>query len=379
MIAFFKNKNGTDSLVRLAMFFQLATLLLFPRIISPAREFPIVPLLSIFPVFPLSAQQFLYGLLCVSGVCLLFFPKKNFLIGAHVVAWLLLVCLDALWLQPFFLTCVLWIMLLQRNDLKELNTLRAMNVGLYFWAGISKLNFGYLSLMFPWLTRDFITIDSKLLSDGLAIFTAAFECMVGVFLLFPQTRKHGLWMVTLLHLGIVVVFGPWAKNHHTSIIPMNFFQCIAVWLLFNNRPETWREVLRPLSRIGLGCRLLFCVFPALSFWGYWNDIFSFRLYSASVIQANLLVSNAFLEKSKENLRPFYNEREGALPLVMWSLRNTGYAFVSETYFKEVFRTLCASKFSEPNLRIVVNHSLRFNPGFYPHDRQDKIYGCSDTL
>lgn len=361
------------------MFFQLATLVLFPRIVSPEREFPIVPILSVLPVVPLLLQQIFFGLLCISGFLLLVFPKKDSLILIHVVGWLSLVCFDTLWLQPFFLTCVLWLLLLRRNNSRELNTLRAMNVGLYFWAGISKLNFGYLSIMFPWLIRDFLFIDSKILSDSLAIFTAAFEAAAGVCLLFPRFRTYGVWMVTLLHLGIIIVFGPWAKNHHTSILPMNVFQCIAVWLLFAKKSEGWRNVLVPISRIGLGCRLLFCVFPALSFWGYWNDIFSFRLYSASVIQANLLVSKDFLEKSKDGLERFYNEKEGALPMVMWSLRDTGYAFVSERYFKDVFHALCNGKFSEPHLRIVVNHSLRFNPGFYPHNKQDKIYSCLDKL
>lgn len=370
----------TKILIRLTALAHFVSLLLFPKLWLLQRDIPKIP---IFPFFESTTQipeAFLYFFSLASCLALMIAPGFWQAAILLVGCWLCSSLFDQLRFQVFYYWYSLYliVILFNSNKQQQKHSLMALSVGLYFWAGFSKLNWGFASDMFPWFIKP-LTIESPRLLLLLAIMAALWELLAGLLLLFPRTRRLGVGFAILLHLGILVKFLPYGMDY-MPIVPWNILQIVAVYLLFFSDNSKPASILTPKDITGAGARALVFLCPALSIFGLWDDILSFRLFSGAALQSNLIVNQAFLDKVNSPVGKIL-KREGALfylPLPYWSLLDSGHQFLSDAYFRRVFKKLCDKKSPDMEIRLVINYHLKNPVLYFPVKQQDQVWSCSDA-
>lgn len=357
---------------------------MYPNIFLSGRNFPRVGLFD-GELFQASLlQQIAVLVLSSSLLAALYRPRLKLAWALAGMIWMGLFAFDLVWLQPFYFTCFLysWYLLFftEISEGAHLETLRASNVGLYFWAGVSKINEGYFSLMLPWLVSPLGNLkESWLIVGVLGAASILIEIGSSVLLTTQGYCRWGAYSLMVLHLSVFIIFGPLGLNHHTSIFPMNFLQIVLLWQLYiRTKPTSFPGLFVPRSVSGALIRLIYIFAPVLSFWGGWNDLFSFRLYSASIIQANIKTNFQGAEKLGETATKIWREANQSIPIPLWSLRDTGFVFLGEDYFRRTYGEICLIKeWPKKESYLVINHSLRYPVGFVENRKRDEIIKCEE--
>ena len=367
-------------LIRVTAFAYFISLVLFPKLWILPRDIPKVPLLPMLEGATLIPEAFFYFFSLISCLSLMIAP--GFWPGAILLVscWLCSALFDQLRLQVFYYWYSLYLLvtLFNLNKQQQKHSLMALSVALYFWAGFSKLNWGFAYDMFPWFIHP-ITIKSGWILVPLSIMAALWELLAGLLLLFPRTRKIGVGFTVLLHVTILLKFLPYGMDY-MPIVPWNILQLVAVCVLFLSDKSKSTTILVPKDITGAIARTLVFICPALSIFGLWDDILSFRLFSGAALQSNLIVNQAFLDRVGSPVGKIV-KREGELfylPLPHWSLLDSGHQFLSDSYFKRVFKKLCDKKTADMEMRLVINYHLKNPVLYFPVKNQDKIWSCADA-
>lgn len=371
------NSDTKFNIRTLTIVLFLFSLIAFPKLwLADLRFFPRVSLLNLSSANLNFIELGLFVTIFTSLFILYFNIKPKVLYLLILSCWGLFVLTDVLRLQVFYYwyLLVLGILIFEDKTAGQ-NSLRAICVGLYFWAGFSKLNFGFTNHMFPWLLG--LTPGGQIspLVFWLGIGAATGEALGGILLLKPQTRPLARKLLLLMHLLISVRFG-FEGFAFAPLIPWNILQFFLLLSLFSEEKTSYRGILLPVTKTGFIVRLLVFALPSTSAWGLWDDILSFRVFSGSAIQANLIVKKEFLQKephaeklSRQSSDEFY------LPIPHWSLYDSQHQFLSEWYFKKIFSAFCHQKNSLKDAKLVVNHKLKYGIPFRPQNRNDMIYRC----
>ena len=353
----------------------------FPRLWLVDREVPAVPLLDVLTDVASVYHRALFFLYLFMGILGVLRPKSILIFLSILLLWGMHIFLDLLRLQPFFYyayACILVIHLEGRlKGANDFNTLRAMNFAIYFWPGLTKFNYGFVNDLFPWLIAPFVTINNHLLLTGLALGAAAFEFLAGIFLLFKSTRNLSVAMIALIHVAILFFYGPLGRSHHAAVLPWSVVQIPLVWFLFYGSKVSWRDILFPRQALGAIARVVFILVPILSIWGLWPVLFSFRLYSVSALHANLVVDKSYIEKSHLPLDTIWNKENGGIPVPSWTMMDTGSFYISEYYYRGLFKQICRKKNPEENIKFMINYHLLYHPLFIPNKQTDRQFTCSD--
>lgn len=380
---FFERELGNAELWLIRMFLAATSLIVagFPRLWLVDREVPAVPLLDFLTDVPSPYHRILFFLYLSVSLLGVLRPKSILIFSSILLFWGIHIFMDLLRLQPFFYyayACIFVIHLEGRlKGATHFNTLRAMNFAIYFWPGLTKFNYGFINDLFPWLLAPFVTINNHVILMGLALGAAAFEFLAGVFLLFRRTRNLSVVMIGLIHIAILFFYGPLGRNHHAAVLPWSVVQIPLVWFLFYGSNVSWREILFPKRLLGAIARIVFILVPILSIWGLWPVLFSFRLYSVSALHANLVVEKSFIEKSKLPLEEIWNKENGGLPVPAWTMMDTGSFYISEFYYRSLFRQICRKKGPEESMKFMINYHLLYHPLFIPNKQTDKQFTCAD--
>lgn len=355
----------------------------YPRLWFAEREVPLTPLFEFLEDPPSFVHKLLWLGFIVSALSVVVQPfcKLGFIV--LIVFWLSSISLDLLRLQPFFyysFIC-LAVVFYDKNKAGESfasNTLRALTFGLYFWPGITKFNYGFYNDMLPWLMEPYILLDTALKKNIAGTLAASIEVLAAFFLFLPRFRKAGVFLVVAIHLGILTIYGPLGRSHHMAVLPWSIAQLILVPLVFWNQSFRVRDVVKPKTWVGAGGRGLVLLIPILSFWDMWPTLFSFRLYSASALHSNIIVNERFINESGLDLRKWWNEKNGGLPIMSWTLEDTGSFYVSAYYYRNLFWQICRTQ-KMKNPQLIINYSLKYEPFFLANQKIDRIYNCEDFV
>jgi len=295
---------------------------------TSGRAYPVVPLFVSLPVPESPYDLLLTAAFLSSLVAAVFLPRPATALYFGIVLLAILIVLDQSRLQPWvfmYAFALLSLAYLYTGDGSHestgnaLDAMRVMVCGAYFWAGLQKLNATFAGVVFPWFVKPLVMGPLPDWSGpGLAICVALFEALIGLFLLFPATRRPGIAMSLLMHVVALWALGPFGYRINNVVWPWNVALFVLVLLLFYpDREGSARDILRPRSWLQWLAVLLFICAPVLSYFNRWDAYPSFRLYSGNIPSAYIRVDPALRDGFPDRVRK-YISRRGILSLQLWA-------------------------------------------------------------
>lgn len=196
----------------------------------PARAFPLAPLIALSS----GVQWAALGLFCAS---MLFFTATGEKLSGWtaVAASALLLVSDMSRAQPWFLmylACVVGILFGS-----ELLFAALWMSGTYFWSGIHKANFDFVSRVIPTMTG--IDFGSWPLACAIvAGVVVAGEIFIAFGVWSDRTRRPAVVLAICLHAFLLVRLSPFRTTHNIVIFPWNLFLlCSMPFVFLHVRPK----------------------------------------------------------------------------------------------------------------------------------------------
>lgn len=366
------------------------------------RTFPLLPIVSGFPILPAPWDKCLYALMLGSLLTAVRFYKPAII--TFLAASFFAYCGDQNRGQPWLY--MYWVMLLL--SLFPTTTAhaacRCAVSAIYIWCGIQKFNARFFAVTPEWFVAPAaswhlpqIALDLLKLSVKSAPFI---ELAIGLLLWFPKLRRVAFVAVILTHAFALLFLGPLGHNYNWVVWPWNLAMIALVLGLFAHgkffekqnpatvetsklkpderakksiKPahvaptlegfsETFRELRR--SRPALCVVALFALLPLLSYSGRWDSYFSFSLYSENLAVANIFVSEKFHDNLPTRLKSYVQkfpqaydpQHQGpyAFSFTGWGFEETHVPPISEPRnFENVYRALLPYAKTPGDLRMIV--------------------------
>lgn len=168
---------------------------------------------------------------------------------AFLISAALLVVLDQHRLQPWlYQLMILSVFALLLVDRDYTAYARLLLVSIYLFSAWSKLDHQFLHTLgqqfskelFGWLQINVENWSPNLRLAGAALFPVG-ELCVGIGLLAPKTRTLTSYVAIVLHLGLLLILGPWGLQHHYGVLTWNAFFIVQIWILFLNGPKSFDD------------------------------------------------------------------------------------------------------------------------------------------
>ena len=242
----------TTMLVSYALWFQT------DRLYSPA------PVLDIFGRLPTWLNPLLFAVMLGLSGLLFVLPRLRWIGFVLPPVFLLLTAQDQLRGQFSLYMCMFNLFVaaclpLKVTD-KQLDPLRFMICGVYFWAGIYKINRYFIYALFPWFIGAWFPFHG--VAQALGWIAPLLEAGAGVCLFFPRTRWIGQLIGCCMLVVVFLSIGPPGHNQAMAVWPVNvYLDAMAVFLFMGDRP-LWdvKEMKKPLAALGV---FLFLLLPSV--------------------------------------------------------------------------------------------------------------------
>ncbi len=326
----------------------LAGMLCSPKLwVSSGRLYPLTPLFGWLPQLPYPADYILFGVTLAALAGIVAWPRPAVFLKTFLVAALLLVVLDQSRLQPWLLQYAVMFgaFLLAPRVVKAsrkeepaepaLHACRLYMVVMYFWAGLQKLNYGFMVLvaeMLKPMAQRFGFDAARVTPQAvipLGIVFAVVECASGVLLAFPRFRRIGLACLILMHATLLVWLGPLGLRWNYTIWPWNIAMIALLVALFLD-PGRWD--LRALWRSHAYAKtigLVFGLLPVFTMMGLLDSYLGFALYSGNAREAVLYIDPKRIEDLPAPVRAFANPT-GTFDINRWAESELGVPVYPES-------------------------------------------------
>ncbi len=209
----------------------------------------------------------------------------------------------------------------QNKTEKTILTIQFAIAMLYIWTGLEKLNIQFITDVYSWFILIFDWTSFLGEYPNLGYLAGVYETLVGVFLIFPKTRKIGVVLLLFLHLFILSFL---MKDNYwnTVVYPWNIAMIALVFSLF------WKQkqpIFEGTKRPHLVIIVLFGIAPVFDFVGFWPHDFSFGMYSGMSPVVDLYFDDKTLDSCiPKSFRPDLLEQsqtQSALSLEDWAMDN----------------------------------------------------------
>ena len=275
--------------------------------LSSGRTFPTVPVFDLLPRVPAPFDLVwllaLVGLLAAAAASS---RRRRYLFAALALAVPLALLDENRW-QPWFYQYVFMMLLVAAapaTEDGEEDALRACGLvvaGLYFWAGVQKLNPRFFAEVVPSLAAGLPTALTRL-ATPLGVLVPLTEISAGLLLLTRRWRRAGVALALATHAGVLLLFLPSRRNN--VIWPWNVAMAAFVLLLFSRgtpglRGFLPRRVLSPQA----AAALFFWLLPLLSLFGLWERYLSGAVYSGNIATARVRLNENVAERLPPQVRP----------------------------------------------------------------------------
>ena len=189
------------------------------------------------------------------------------------------------WAYELLLFCGVWLCC---RDPLRMNLMRWLLISVYFYSAIGKLDFEFLHTVGQQMLAVVVGgfgIDLKDLSPNLRLaLVANFPCIelaIAVALAWPKTRRLAGWLAIGVHLGLIVILGPFGLNHRLGVLVWNVqVAAQTYWLFVSDQPAesvksafTWPQWIAS-AMIGAAIAL-----PSTERLGLWDHWPSWALYA----------------------------------------------------------------------------------------------------
>ncbi|HEX8189364.1 MAG TPA: MauE/DoxX family redox-associated membrane protein [Pyrinomonadaceae bacterium] len=274
--------------------------------LSAGRTFPTVPVFDFLPRVPAPFDlAWLLALAALLAAAAASTRTRRYLFASLALAVPLALWDQTRW-QPWFYQYVFMMLLVASAPAGaegERAALRACGLvvaGLYFWAGVQKLNPRFFADVVPSLAAGLPAAVGRLAAP-LAVFVPLTEVGAGLLLLTRRWRRVGVALALATHVCVLLLFFPSRRNK--VVWPWNAAMAAFVLILFRGGPDGLREFLprRALSAQAAAA-LFFCLLPLLSLFGLWERYLSGALYSGNTAGAVLRLSDAVAENLPPQVR-----------------------------------------------------------------------------
>lgn len=249
------------------------------------RTFPVLPLFDVLESVPaLVAVVLTIGLVVAIKAWLAGYWPEKIAIYVALGLMILLVMLDLNRLQVWvWMWMLLWVATLSDNKPADRLPVHAWIIaGIYFWSGLNKMT-PWFSTNFDWFCQAFSVTAPMAGNVVLSYASGIFEMLIGPALLYGPTRRAGIWMVTLLHVYILLVIGPLGLNYNFVVWPWNVAMIGLVWHFFRHKTAA---VLR-FNPAGYVLLALVWIMPVLNIWGWWPESLSWKMYANTQREATI--------------------------------------------------------------------------------------------
>ena len=366
------------------------------------RTFPLLPIVSGFPILPAPLDKCLFAVMLASLVGAIWFYRQAVIV--FLATSLFAYCGDQNRGQPWLY--MYWVMMLLSlfPAPSALAACRCAVSVIYVWCGIQKFNARFFAVTPEWFVAPAanwhlpqIILDLLKLSVKSAPFI---ELAIGLLLWFPKLRRVAFVAVILTHAFALLFLGPLGHDYNWVVWPWNLAMIALVFGLFargklfekqtsatveaiklkpddrakkSTKPAitaptfagfsgTFGELRR--SRPALGVVALFALLPVLSYSGRWDSYFSFSLYSENLAVANIFVSESFRDNLPPHLKNYAQkfpqaydpQHQGpyAFSFTGWGFEETHVPPISEPRnFENVYRALLPYAKAPGDLRMIV--------------------------
>ncbi|HWS90739.1 MAG TPA: MauE/DoxX family redox-associated membrane protein [Pyrinomonadaceae bacterium] len=330
--------------------------------LSTGRSFPTVPafdfLARVPAPFDLVWVVALAAMLAVAAASAR--PRRYLFASLGLAAGLAL--WDQMRWQPWFYQYVFMIFLVAAapaNAEGEEDALRACGLvvaGLYFWAGVHKLNPRFFAEVVPSLLNGVPAAWARAASP-LALLVPLTEVCAGLFLLTRRWRRVGVALALAVHVGVLLLFFPTRRNK--VVWPWNAAMAAFVLLLFRGGAGGLKGLLprRALSP-QTAALLFFWLLPLLSLFGLWERYLSGALYSGNLATAEVRLGVVVAERLPPQVKGKVRRDGaggGALKLEHWSYTELHVpTYPSARVFRGAAARLC--EFAESPSDVVLSIS-----------------------
>lgn len=325
---------------------------------TPQTRFPAIPWFGFLTEVP-AAVDWVCLAVMVCGLAVLLVRPSSWpwwlVIGAAVVS----ISLDQNRLQPWAYQFVLmgWVIVGSRDPLRT-NLLRLLALSIYFYSALSKLNLSFvegLGSLFLQAGLGLVGIQGEAWPESLRWLALSFplgELLVFVLLAAGWWRWRralvaGLCLGTAMHLGLLLLVGPWGLNHSWGVLLWNLFFIGQLFLLFGRVTPAHTSPGKPIERLAhlrrespwaLLVTSLAIALPMLEPLGYFDHWPAWALYSSHVTQSEVILPEYTLERLPPEIRPHAVAVDAAaaryrLDLGGWSLQELGVPAYPQARFE----------------------------------------------
>jgi hypothetical protein len=158
----------------------------------------------------------------------------------------------------------------------HLDPLRFMLIGVYFWAGLFKINPHFVNDLFPWFVSPWFPFTRA--AQVIGIFVPFIELGIGICLLLPKARPLGQLFATSMLIVVMLSLGPTGMNGAQFVWPANFYMDFLAILLFMDTKRALVTPARLKKPAALAAILLFILLPALGMGNLLGHHQTFKLF-----------------------------------------------------------------------------------------------------
>jgi len=223
------------------------------RLWFPGTEFPLIPMFGFLADTPIWVDWILSTFLGVCTVAVIFLATsptwRSWFWLAIAVLLVGTFLLSQHRLQPWaYQFAIVAAIFAWSSPSHATSHARYLALGIYFFSAISKLNASFVDE----LGADFLLTIGKWIGGwenarnvepyaGLSLIFPAFELLAFVLLASPWTRRYGVVAAAAMHVGLLLVLGPWGLNHSLGVLLWNLFFIFQACLLFWPTSEQPRQ------------------------------------------------------------------------------------------------------------------------------------------
>lgn len=343
----------------ISLSFFLGILLSF-KLWHSDRLFPLIPAVDFLPNFSPTINYIILGSFLISLVLIFFSENKKWIVLSLSILLILLLQDQMRW-QPWVYTYILILIpFLFKNEentaTKKINYLQIIFIGIYVWGGIHKLNPNFTELIFRSVLVDLFNINNQSISDSflqIGYSIPIIEILIGIALIFPQSRKIGVQIAIVSHLFIMLYIYSFGALSNSVVYPWNVAMILCVYMLFYNTKNNiviWRESNLKYRILNYSILFVIGVLPILNFANSWDTYFSFSMYSAKPKNYYILIKDDEQTKLDTSVyQEYYKTIDGMsrgkiINMTLWSYKELNVPMNPEKrIFKKVGESFCNSK------------------------------------
>jgi predicted membrane protein len=320
---FSSNESRMAWTYRVLLLGVLCTLILAGKVWISDRNFPVVPIISGLPALPSPLDKILYYILIVlctyQLVSIENIKTRKILTGLYVF----LLLLDQMRWQPYnvhYMIMLIGFLFYPARSEQVIQVFRLMVITFFIWTGIQDFNQVFADKVYPfvWAKRlaELLPYRFEGYVTGSGYLFALLHLVTGLGLLFQRSRNAAVLLGILIHLFLFYAADPFGNDINRVAPLYNLISAAFCFILFYNVKFDYREIFWSKEfRYHQAIVVFYTVLPLLSFFGLYDRMQSFNMYSGKGWYAKIYVTEALVEKLPEGMKRYVDRPFGSEPYI----------------------------------------------------------------